>query len=113
MDWFENGLYSKNELCTISKSLLTTSGIQIDSLHDYEQVASYNWYGTPEHPCIVVPGAPRRLINWPGGQLQPDSGTEISDKNHHMMPQYPIESVFRALLVLSSETITVLILIII
>ena len=99
MAWIDNGL-SPNKTCFLSKRLLTTSASNVDLLRDYEQLASYNWSGTPQRSCIVVPGAPRRLFDWPGGQLQPDTGTEVADMNHYMMPQYPIESHFRALLVL-------------
>lgn len=70
------------------------------SLTDCNQIASYNWITDPR-PCIVVPGAPRKYIGWPGGSqyLMPDfqfRSRRLIDENHHIIPRYPMDPLFRS-----------------
>ncbi len=69
------------------------------AVSECEQVASFTWRGTKQHPLVVVPGQPRALTEWAGGMLTPDTGTLVIDYNHHFCPSSPTEPVLRALLV--------------
>uniref|UniRef100_A0A915JGP1 Decapping nuclease n=1 Tax=Romanomermis culicivorax TaxID=13658 RepID=A0A915JGP1_ROMCU len=76
--------------------LLSNGGVQ--NLRNYEQIASYNWLGTPIEPQLVIPGAPKTLSDWRalrGRRLQRDSTGLIVDENHLMNGQFPMEALFR------------------
>lgn len=63
---------------------------------NYEQVGSYNWFGTSKKPVIIVPGMPKFFRKWNGGKLKRETGIMMVDENHYMSPDYPMESLFQA-----------------
>lgn len=74
----------------------------------FEYVASYNWLKPadiarrsgkkPENPIMVVPGAPSVFRPWSGGQMEPDEDVAFADENRYFVPNYPMEPLFRAIL---------------
>lgn len=100
---FKAGLDFSNPLHTIQfeklnadgKAFLAVNNKQND-MRNVQTVSSYNLSGTPDRPQIVVPGKPKSLVNWQGGQLQPDADGLVADENHHMMRKCPMQPLFVA-----------------
>lgn len=72
-------------------------------LTNYDQIASYNWFGTPTKPIMVVPGAPKVYRHWKGGNLKRETEKVMINENHYMSPAYPMEPLFQAVKICSSR----------
>lgn len=83
-----------------------------DCLTDYKRIASYNWFGKPEKQVIIVPGAPKRLVKWNGGQLEKDAEDEQTyygrrrsiHEHHYMSSPYPMEALFQAIILCNEDS---------
>lgn len=61
-------------------------------LKNIRRLASYSWYlDDDKTPTIVVPGAPREAVYWPGGKLKHDQGVLMYDVNHAKLPKHPVD----------------------
>ena len=73
----------------------------------FRSVGSYNWAlkSTPKEPVIIVPGTPKILVQNTVCDLQliKSRREQICDENRYFMNEYPIEPLFRAVLLCTPE----------
>lgn len=104
---FEKVDQSSVELELLNSDLrLDNGGADLMSLGNFKSVGSYNWSkeSRPGRPIAIIPGRADSLRNvLTPQQLEKNRYEQMVDENRHYQPDYPLETLFRAVQLCSPE----------
>lgn len=104
------GLDISNPLLTIRYDELNSDGQaflaankQEFNMRNVKPVSSYNWQANSDQPTIIVPGMPKRLTKWSGGQLQFDTEEMFPIMKNDLTKNCPMQPMFVAVKVAAEK----------